>query len=133
MEKKGRVALMQYTLVYRDQRRLNALVQVWDLNADREPAIVALRTLLKDLNDGRGAPVHFEGPIASRRTPVERCAEAGTVLVLDRRASVPRGWTSTMLQSLLRRRRSIGHPGQRSDGTGKCDFPVPSSSTAYAR
>jgi hypothetical protein len=33
--------------------------QVWDLNADRERAIVALRTMLKDLNDGRGVPVFF--------------------------------------------------------------------------
>ncbi len=33
--------------------------QVWDLNADRERAIVVLRTLLKDLNDGRGVPVFF--------------------------------------------------------------------------
>jgi hypothetical protein len=32
---------------------------VWDLNADRERAIVALRTMLKDLNDGRGVRVFF--------------------------------------------------------------------------
>jgi hypothetical protein len=33
--------------------------QVWDLNADRERAMVALRTMLKDLNDGRGVDIMF--------------------------------------------------------------------------
>jgi hypothetical protein len=33
--------------------------QVWDLNADRQRAIVALRTLLKDLNDGGGVSELF--------------------------------------------------------------------------
>jgi hypothetical protein len=33
--------------------------QVWDLNADRQRAIVALRTLLKGLNDGEGVPEPF--------------------------------------------------------------------------
>jgi hypothetical protein len=33
--------------------------QVWDLNADRQRAIVALRTLLKELNDGGGVSGQF--------------------------------------------------------------------------
>jgi hypothetical protein len=59
--------------------------QVWDLNADRQSAIVALRKLLKDLNDGSGVPQPFEraADAAEREGPSPRRETAREEVVAD--------------------------------------------------